>query len=143
MRHKKFMQLGLVSAICGLAAAPAVALAQANYGQDPGQSPGMTDPQAEQYQAPGQEEPVTDAKLRSYVKATGKLYRIDSEWQPKLQGANDQDRAAMEREIQTQMVAVVEQEGLSVSEYNNIARAVQSDPALQEKAQGYMQEEQP
>lgn len=103
----------------------------------------MTDPQADLYQAPGQEEPVTDAKLRSYVKATGKLYRIDSEWQPKLQGASDQDRANMEREIQTQMVAVVEQEGLTVSEYNNIARAVQSDPALQEKAQGYMQEEQP
>lgn len=141
MRHNKFMKLGLVSAICGLVAAPGVALAQATYGQDPGA--GMSDPQAGQYQAPGQEGQVSDAKLKSYVKATGKLYQVDSEWQPKLQSANDQERAAMEREIQTQMVAIVEQEGLSVTEYNDIARAVQSDPELQEKAQGYMQEQQP
>lgn len=138
MRHK-IMQLGLVAAVCGLAVAPAAALAQSSYGQNPdqgaAQTPGMD------ATAPA-EAPLTDAKLQSYVKATSKLYRIDSEWQTKLQGANDQDRAAMEQEIQTQMVAAVEKEGLTVSEYNNIARAVQNDPALQEKARGYLQQEQ-
>lgn len=134
MRHNKLTKLGLAAAICAMTAAPGLAMAQA-ANQDPAQA-------QDQYHAPGDAGDVSDEKLRSYVKATGKLYQIDTEWQPKLQGATDQERAAMEREIQTRMVAVVEQEGLSVNEYNEIARAVQSDPELQEKAQGLMQQEQ-
>src|SRR5690606_32515571 len=98
MRHNKITKLGLAAAICAMTAAPGLAMAQA-ANQERAQA-------QDQYQAPGDAGDVSDEKLRSYVKATGKLYQIDTEWQPKLQGATDQERAAMEREIQTRMVAV-------------------------------------
>jgi hypothetical protein len=94
----------------GMIAMPGVALAQTGEAETPPAAQEQTEQPAEQ-QAPGQAEAVTptDEQLESFAAATIDIVQI-------------------QEAAQAQMQAAVEEAGLTIEEYNAIARAAQTDP---------------
>lgn len=92
--------------------------------------------------APAQEQVPTnfsDSEIEKFVAAQDDLETIRQEYSGKLEGTEDPDKAAeLQQEASEKMVTVVQDEGLDVETYSNIALAVQSDPELREKVEGMM-----
>lgn len=92
--------------------------------------------------APTQEQVPTnfsDTEIEKFVAAQDDLETIRQEYSGKLEGTEDPDKAAeLQQEASQKMVNVVQDEGLDVETYSNIALAVQSDPELREKVEGMM-----
>ncbi|MCK5750704.1 MAG: DUF4168 domain-containing protein, partial [Oricola sp.] len=64
-------------------------------------------------------------------KAEKEINSMVEEWAPKVQAAeNQQEAEQLQGEAQTQMVAAIEKEGLSVDRYNEIYQQAQLDPQL-------------
>ncbi|PQA85688.1 DUF4168 domain-containing protein [Hyphococcus luteus] len=80
--------------------------------------------------------PVSDKEVKKFVKAEKKIGAIVEEWSPKVQSAESQQEAQqMQKKAQTQMIAAIEKEGLSVQRYNQIAQRAQVDKQLAERLQ--------
>lgn len=89
---------------------------------------------AAQQQQMQQAAPVTDKEVKQFVKAEKEINSIVEEWAPKVQSAgNQQEAEELQGEAQTQMVAAIEKEGLSVNRYNEIYQQAQLDPQLAER----------
>lgn len=99
-------------------------------------------PQQGQGAAPAQEQVPTDfsdADIEKFVAAQDDLEGVRQEYSGKLEGTEDPDKAAeLQQEASEKMVTIVQEEGLDVETYSNIALAVQSDPELREKVQSMM-----
>lgn len=77
---------------------------------------------------------VTDEQIRSYLTAAQGVNLIAQSYQPQLEAAESQEAAmAIQQEAQEQMLAVVQQAGLTADEYNAIVAGSQSDPELAER----------
>ncbi len=112
--------------LLSLPMAPAVA--QDQYS---GQQQGATQTQAAQ---------VSDSQLNLYAKAAEKVMDIKQDLQSDMQQADSADEAQnMQAQAQEEMVDAVQSFGMSVEEYNTVARAVQKNPAMQNKLQEMMQ----
>lgn len=131
------------AAVVGAVAAP-LALAGTAFAQGQASDPTQDQLQETNPVAPAQDEvqaEVTDAELQTYVAATVKLQQVNDKWQQRYQQTDDdQERVDLQQQAQAEMVKTVENEGLSVGQYNSISQAVQSDPELQARATTYMQE---
>lgn len=114
-----------------LALASSGAIAQGGgYGQQQQQQP----PQQQQ-QAPSAED-LSDEKLASFAEAQEKVDSISQDFQRKMQNTEDaSEMSEMRQEVNQQMVAAVRNAGLEPTEYNEIARAVRSNPELEEKVE--------
>ena len=78
--------------------------------------------------------PVSDKEVKKFVKAEKKIGAIIDEWTPKVQSAESDEQAdQLKQQAQTQMIAAIEKEGLSVQRYNEIAQQAQFDPQLAER----------
>ncbi|MCC5982490.1 MAG: DUF4168 domain-containing protein [Oceanicaulis sp.] len=118
---KSFLTAMLASTILAAGAAAPAALAQQE---------GAT----MQQPAPVGSADVTDEQIRSYITAAQGVGMIAQSYQPQLEAAEDQETAmAIQQEAEQQMIAVVEQAGLTVDEYNAIVAGSQSDPELAER----------
>ncbi|EKV28716.1 hypothetical protein C882_0928 [Caenispirillum salinarum AK4] len=128
----KRFALPMVSA--ALFAAPAAAQTQ---GETPMQGQG-------QMQMQGQGQMATDFsedKLKSFAEAVEGIQQVARDYAPRLRDAeNPQQVADLEQQAQDEMLQTVQDEGLTVEEYNQIAVAAQTDPQLAEEIQGYMAE---
>lgn len=72
--------------------------------------------------------------LEKFAKARPKIKEIRSEYADKLQEVKDDAKAKeLQEKYSQQMVDVIENVGLTVQKYNEIAMAVQNDPDLQDK----------
>lgn len=111
---------GLFSLFLGLGAP--LALAQAPVDPAPAAQP-----------AAGAQQ-VSDEKLESFAESLGEIMEIREEFTGKLQQTEDADKA---RELQQQanekMLGVIEENDISVDEYNAINQAVQTDPELRNR----------
>lgn len=77
---------------------------------------------------------VSDAQLRAFANAQDSIAAIQEAWQAQVEsGEIDPNDANATTEVQERMVAAVEEQGLTVSEYNEIFTALQSDSALVER----------
>lgn len=77
---------------------------------------------------------VSKQQLETFVEAQENLVEVRREWRGKMQSAEGQEAKQQARSnAQEAMVSAVKDSGLSVDEYNKIARAVQSDPELQKQ----------
>lgn len=131
----------LTAAICFVAmgaAAPALYgqgydPQQGQQGQQGGQQGGQQyNPAAQQQQ--GAE--VSDADLEKYAKAETKVDSIREDFSEQLQGADDQEQAQqLQQQAQEEMISAVEDAGLDVTTYNQIASQVQMDDSLRERLQ--------
>lgn len=92
----------------------------------------QTPPPAQQQQMPE----VSEQQLELYVQAATKITEIRQSFQEKMSSADDAEQAqSLQQEASEEMVGAVESIGLSVEEYNQIAYALQSDPALRERVE--------
>lgn len=89
--------------------------------------------QQSQQQAPQQVQ-VSDSQLQQYVVVAGKVTEIRNDFQQKMTSAEDAEQAqSLQQEASAEMIEAVQASGMSVEEFNQIAYALQSDPALQER----------
>lgn len=113
------------AAALALSAAVAPALAQ------PAQAPAATQ------QAPAN---YSDSQLEKFVSASQKVAVISQEYTPKLQSTTDEStRQQVYREADEKMVQAVQNEGMTVEEFNGINQAIQNDQALMQRVQNIAQ----
>ena len=81
----------------------------------------------------------SDNDLQKFVAVQPALEEIREDFTQRLEGAGDQEAAnQLQQEAGQLMVEAVEQEGLDVDTYNNIAMALQSNEELRERVEGMM-----
>jgi hypothetical protein len=134
--------LGLATA---MAAAPALAQQQEGYDAPPPPPPQeqQQDYQDFQRQQPQEHETVqvSEAKLDQFVDALNEVHTIRNEAAVQLEQATDTEEAQkLQQEAQQQMIEAVENAGLSVEEYNQIATLMGSDPDLQQRISAKLEE---
>ncbi len=90
--------------------------------------------------APGTVE-VSEYDLKKFAKAQTAISEIQQDFAGRLQGVDDPSEA---HELQTkaneEMVEAVEEVGLDVESFNQIAMSIQNDPALQQRLNELLQE---
>ncbi len=95
---------------------------------------------AGQAPVPGEKTPATAAMTEqtvdAFVDAFVAVQEIREDFAERLQSASDESEAqAMQQEAQAEMIQAVEQSGMSVQEYNDVAMALQNDPELMQQVQ--------
>lgn len=129
---KKGLLAGAIFAL--LLALPGLVMAYPGSGGAQQQGPGMGG------EAPAQD--FDDATLQSFAAVSVELQGIQQEYAGRLEGVQDQDRAIeLQREANEKMVETVEDAGLDVQTYNAIANAMNTNPELNSKVMGMIEEE--
>ena len=81
----------------------------------------------------------SDSELQKFVDVQGDLEEIRNEYSGRLESTEDPDQAAkLQQEASQKMVQTVQNEGLDVETYSNIALAIQSDAQLRDKVQSML-----
>ncbi|RUO23093.1 hypothetical protein CWE08_00110 [Aliidiomarina iranensis] len=81
-------------------------------------------------------QPITDEQLEMFVVAIDHIERINNEFVEALENVETQEEAQqLQMNAQQEMVASVEDSGLTVEEYNAMAYRLQNDPEIQEKVE--------
>ena len=120
----------------GLVAAPA---AFAETAQPPMQL--AQDEQPAQTEQPAAVQP-DEKQLESFVTATVRIISIQQQAQQQMSATAEPEQQKQVRDEALQMiVAAVEEEGLSVDEYNGIVQQVENDPELGETVKQRIQQQ--
>jgi hypothetical protein len=84
--------------------------------------------------AQGPSQQFSDEQVGAFVDALGAAALVAEEWAPRIEGAQNAEEAnAMTAQSQDEMVAAIEQSGISLEDYNAIFITAQSDPELAER----------
>lgn len=98
--------------------------------------PATAQQQMQQQQQQFSADDVSEQQLESYVEAALDIQTIRQQFQSQMANAGTQEEQQTVQQLASQqMIASIEDVGLSVDEYNAIATAVQSDPELGQKVQ--------
>lgn len=104
------------------------------------QTDGGASDQAQPYSAGSTAQPsgtaasFTDIELQSFAEAREKVDEVRMQLASKLSSLQDPEEVQrVQKEADMQMIAAVENAGLTRERYNEISRAALSDPALAEK----------
>jgi hypothetical protein len=125
-------------------APPADAQEPAPHGQPGAESPapppqhGQANPEAETsaHASPSSSDAVTDEEVSSFVSAYASIMELQLAYQEEFQQASSPEEAqAIEARAQGEVEEAIEDEGLSMQRFDEIARQLQTDPALQERVQ--------
>jgi hypothetical protein len=77
---------------------------------------------------------LSDKKLNQFIGAYSDVQTIREDFSAKVQGVQDRSRVqALQQKAQSEMIEAVQEAGLSVPEYNQIAALMDSDPTLRQK----------
>lgn len=126
MRNRNIRNAPLAAAL-GLAVAMAAA-------------PGMVSAQEGYDQAPPPVE-LTETKINQFVDALQEISDIRHEVSAQMEAAGDMEEAQrLQQDAQAQMIEAVENAGLTVEEYNQIASTMGSDPEMQEEIRSRLEE---
>ncbi len=88
-----------------------------------------------------QETDIPDNQIIAFARAQGQLEQIQVEYEPRIHAATDEAKQhALIQKANREMVQVVEDEGLSVEEFNTIATAIQTDPELRDRIDQELQQ---
>ncbi|ARM31333.1 DUF4168 domain-containing protein [Prosthecochloris sp. HL-130-GSB] len=83
---------------------------------------------------------VSVDEIKTFAKAQNQIVTIQQKYQSRVENAKEQEeQQKILEEMNKEMVAAVQKEGLSVEQYNEIFTASQSDPALQQRISEVMQ----
>ena len=129
-------QLGLPAALmlgAAIVAGAAVATAGGVHAQTAAPAPGAQQEPAAAAQS------FTDQEIQSYASAVVKVQDISTKWQDKLRTAKDPSASTeIQKQAETEAVAAVKEEGLTVEKYNQIALATETDTELRNKVLDYV-----
>ncbi|KKN91056.1 hypothetical protein LCGC14_0222580 [marine sediment metagenome] len=122
------------------ATAPAVLAQAGSTAPPPGapaqqqQQPGTTGGQMGSGMGAATQAQLSDQDLEKFASAESKVSEIREEFSARLSEANDQEEAQnLQMEAQEKMVEAVEEEGLPIPKYNEIATRMQTDAELQQR----------
>lgn len=74
--------------------------------------------------------------LANYADARGEIMEVSRSYRQDMQEVESREAAQeMREQMQTEMISVVNDAGLSVEEYNEITKAMREDDALRQKVQ--------
>ena len=91
-------------------------------------------PQAPQAAPAMQASDISDKKLEKFADSLGEIMEIRQDFTAKLEKTGDPAEAQqLQQQANDKMMKTVEQNDLSIEEYNAINQAVQSDPKLRDK----------
>jgi biopolymer transport protein ExbB/TolQ len=94
--------------------------------------------QQRQQQAPSAQN-FSDEELKAFAGAAQQVQAINRNFQSRFQSAESPEkRQQLQQGARQEMVSAIQEEGLSVEQYNQIAKAAQGDPDLAEQVQAYM-----
>jgi hypothetical protein len=88
---------------------------------------------AAQQSAPAE---YSQQELEAFAAATQRVQELNEKWIPQISQAETADEnAAMRQRAMQEMEAAVQEEGLTVQEYNSIYDAAQRDPAIMQQVE--------
>lgn len=93
-----------------------------------------------QQQPPAATQSFNKEDLKKYAVASVAIEKISMNWQPRIQKAPDDQKRAIQSQAQKQMVEAVREEGLSVSQYNQIGQASRTNPQIANQIRQYAAE---
>jgi len=126
-------RLASLALAAGLVATPAAFAEQA---------PAAMQMAQDEQQQPAQEAIQPDEQqLESFVVATVRIINIQQQAQQQMEAAEPEQQEQVRAAALQEIVAAVENEGLSVDEYNGIVQQVESDPELGQTVQQRIQEQ--
>ncbi|MGI9509184.1 MAG: DUF4168 domain-containing protein [Geminicoccaceae bacterium] len=87
----------------------------------------------------------SDGQLKSFAMAWTGINQLAEQWRPQVEAATSEDQAAeMLQQFEAEANQVIEQtDGIGATDYENIMKAAQADPALKERIFAMLQEAQP
>jgi len=96
---------------------------------------------APQQQAAPQNIEVSEQQLQQFADAQMDLASIQQEFSARLQEVEDPEKARdIQREANQEMTTAVQDAGLDVESFNQIAMAIQNDPELQQQLTSMLQQ---
>jgi hypothetical protein len=108
--------------------------AQSPQAQSPqAQSPQAQSPQAQSPQAQSPSSTIPDEKLTAAAAALGEVTSIRQSYERKIAEAPQPDKQRVTDEANNALKKAVNDQGLSVDEYNTILRTAQNDPTVRQK----------
>lgn len=120
---KKLLVMSAVSATLAISAATAAPVMQQKAAQG----------QAMQQQ---QQVEITDALLEKFLVAMSDVQQVSQKYGKQFQNATEQEKKReIQQKAQKEMLAAVNDAGLSPDEYNAVIQRVQQDPELQQRLQ--------
>ena len=76
----------------------------------------------------------SDKELKNFVELQDKISKVREDYVSKIESADSEKKARkLQQKAQSEMVDVIENQGMSVKEYNAIAVAYNSNPEVQER----------
>ncbi len=91
--------------------------------------------------APPQTVEVSDHQLEQFADAQIQITEIQQDFAGRLQEVDDPEQAhELQVQANEEMTEAVEEIGLSVQDFNEIAMAIQNDPELQQRLTALLQE---
>jgi len=97
-------------------------------------APGTAQQQQHQAPPPAADIEVSDTQLEAFADAQSTLGEIQQDYAGRMQSVDDPEKAnELREEANAEMVDAVEESGLTVETFNQIAQAVQNDPELQQR----------
>lgn len=76
-----------------------------------------------------------EGQIESFAVARADVQQLQQEYASKIQQADQEKATELKQEAQQEMTSAVEDAGLDVQEFNEIARAAQNDQELAERIQ--------
>jgi len=84
---------------------------------------------------------VSDQQLEQFAEAQTEIAGIQQDFSSRLQEVEDPEKARdLQRQANEEMTSAVEEVGLDVESFNQIAMAIQNDPELQQKLTEMLQQ---
>ncbi|MFC3607501.1 DUF4168 domain-containing protein [Stutzerimonas tarimensis] len=116
---------GLFAAVLALGAPLAQAQAQAQAPATQGAPATGAAPMAQNF---------SDEQLERYAESLGEIVEIREDFTARLEDTSDVEEAReLQQQAQQEMMTAVEDNGMSVEEYNAISQALQTDPDLRDR----------
>lgn len=76
----------------------------------------------------------SEGQLESFMVARAEVREIQADYSSRLQDVSDDQKVAeLQAEAQEKMVQAVQEEGMTVKEFNRIARKANNDPEFKER----------
>lgn len=120
----------------GLAAASTPVFAQGSSG-----GAGHADTQSGYSQSNSSASHISQAQIKKFAKTQKDMQPLVKKWQSKINQAQDQQKKQQyQQQMNARIVQAIKKDGLSIQQYNKIARASQKDPQLSQRIQQAMQD---
>jgi hypothetical protein len=105
-------------------------------------APALGQAEPPQYEPPQQsKEQISEAKIDQFVTALNEVHTIRNDVATELESTQDAEQAQkVQQRAQQDMIEAVQDAGLSVEEYNQIASRMSSDPELQARISAKLDE---